>query len=320
MLFGYSLEIDEYVEANRLQPADCHLLKLCCPVCLKPVGLIEVDGHDSLTHIQGFLDDPAFRCDDRLSDFTLEYREQQNMHARNKRTEIVHRDLLIALLGKDPIAQYEDDVAVILGKLRSKGAMRWLAQWHLEMAVDIRRSTPNDEIEFRTDGEDYLAKLSAAHKIEVPSSGYARQVHFQIGHQLMQYLLSRERTADDDYDWLFIHALKLCLSRWTTEARLDGNESVECPCDLDTVAREKIAASRIVVGCFCDFLLEDREAHMKAMETLAGFEIKPPLSPIPMPLIGFIGIEILATMKTTLFRLPYLSMLAESDRPCRPAA
>ncbi len=63
MHYGYSLAINEYVDANRLEPADCGLLKVCCPACKQPVSLLETDGHRSLTHVQPFFDDPAFRCD-----------------------------------------------------------------------------------------------------------------------------------------------------------------------------------------------------------------------------------------------------------------
>jgi hypothetical protein len=318
MLFGYSLIIDEYVDANRLKPTDCDLLKVRCAVCTKPVTLIVEDGHISLAHIQAVFDDPACQCESHLCDFTSDYREHQNARARSKRLETIRWDLLIELLKKDPLARFEDHAEVVLGKLRSRGAMRWLIQWHLEMAVDVCRSTPDDEIEFRSDGENHLAKFGADH-IDIPSSGYARQVHFEIAYQLMQYVLSRKGSADDDYGWLFTHALKLCLSHWTTEARLDGNESEEYPSHIEATARERIAAARIVIGCFCDFLLDDKKKHLKAIKTLAELEIKPPLAPIAMPLVSFVGIEILSAMKTTLFRLPYLSMLSEFDRPCRPA-
>ena len=59
MLFGYSLVIDEYVDANQLEPADCDLLKVCCPVCMNPVSLIRVDGRADLSHVQAVLDDRA---------------------------------------------------------------------------------------------------------------------------------------------------------------------------------------------------------------------------------------------------------------------
>ena len=40
MHYGYSLAINEYVDANRLEPADCGLLKACCPACKQPVSLL----------------------------------------------------------------------------------------------------------------------------------------------------------------------------------------------------------------------------------------------------------------------------------------
>ena len=77
--------------------------------------------------------------------------------------------------------------------------------------------------------------------------------------------------------------------------------------------REKIAAARIIVGQFCDLLLEDRLKHIKAIEILGELEMKPPMTPIPMPLLSYISLDILHAMKTTLFRLPYLAMLSEHD-------
>lgn len=98
MLFGYSLAIDEYIEASCLQPADCNLLEVCCPVCMKPVVLLDGNGRNSLAHLQPSLEDPVFHCDERLADLTLEYREQQNMQAQRRRAKIVQGDLLIDLL------------------------------------------------------------------------------------------------------------------------------------------------------------------------------------------------------------------------------
>ncbi len=313
MLFGYSLALNEYVDANRLEPNDCGLLKVCCPACKQPVSLLEVNGHRSLAHVQPFFDDPAFRCDGPVADLTLEQREQQNLSARNKRTEMIRWDFLIPLLGKDPLANYEDDTEVILGKLRASGAMRWLSRWHREMSADVCGKTCNDPIEFRSEGERHLALLEMPCRIDIPAHGYVRQAHFQIGFDLLQSLLTGKKGANEDYDWLFVHAVKLCLPQWKNEARLDGAEGEEYPKDADAMEREKIAAARIIVGQFCDLLLEDRAKHIKAIEVLTELEMKPPMTPIPMPLLSYISLDILHAMKATLFRLPYLSMLSEHD-------
>ena len=312
MHYGYSLAINEYVDANRLEPADCGLLKACCPACKQPVSLLETDGHRSLTHVQPFFDDPAFRCDGP-ADLTPQQREQHNLLVRDKRTEMIRWDLLIPLLGKDPVADYEDDTEVILGKLRASGAMRWLSRWHLEMAADVCGKTWNDLIEFRSEGERHLAMLATSIRIDIPAHGYVRQTHFQIGFDLLQSLLTGQKGANVDYDWLFVHAVKLCLPKWKNEARLDGAEDEEYPKDADAMEREKIAAARIIVGQFCDLLLEDRSKHIKAIEILGELEMKPPMTPIPMPLLSYISLDILHAMKTTLFRLPYLAMLLEHD-------
>ena len=312
MHYGYSLSINEYVDANRLEPADCGLLKVCCPACKQPVSLLETDGHRSLTHVQPFFDDPAFRCDGP-ADLTPQQREQHNLLVRDKRTEMIRWDLLIPLLGKDPVADYEDDTEVILGKLRASGAMRWLSRWHLEMAADVCGKTCNDLIEFRSEGERHLAMLETSIRIDIPAHGYVRQTHFQIGFDLLQCLLTGQKSANEDYDWLFVHAVKLCLPKWKNEARLDGAEDEEYPKDADAMEREKIAAARIIVGQFCDLLLEDRLKHIKAIEILGELEMKPPMTPIPMPLLSYISLDILHAMKTTLFRLPYLAMLSEHD-------
>lgn len=309
MLFGYSLAINEYADANRLEPNDCGLLKVCCPACKQPVGLLEVNGRRSLAHVQQFFDDPAFRCDGP-ADLTPEQREQHNLLTRDKRTEMIRWDLLIPLLGKDPVANYEDDTEVILGKLRASGAMRWLSRWHREMAADVCGKTCNDLIEFRSDGERHFAMLKTSIRIDIPAHGYTRQTHFQIGFDLLQSLLTGQKGANEDYDWLFVHAVKLCLPKWKNEARLDGAEGEEYPKDADAMEREKIAAARIIVNQFCDLLLEERSKHIKAIEILGELEMKPP---IPMPLLSYISLDILHAMKTTLFRLPYLAMLSEHD-------
>ena len=41
--------------------------------------------------------------------------------------------------------------------------------------------------------------------------------------------------------------------------------------------------------------------------------MKPPMTPIPMPLLSYVSLDILHAMKTTLFRLPYLAMLSAHD-------
>ena len=219
------------------------------------------------------------------------------MLVRDKRTEMIRWDLLIPLLGKDPVADYEDDTEVILGKLRASGAMRWLSRWHLEMAADVCGKTCNDLIEFRSEGERHLAMLETSIRIDIPAHGYVRQTHFQIGFDLLQCLLTGQKSANEDYDWLFVHAVKLCLPKWKNEARLDGAEDEEYPKDADAMEREKIAAARIIVGQFCDLLLEDRLKHIKAIEILGELEMKPPMTPIPMPLLSYISLDILHAMK-----------------------
>jgi hypothetical protein len=314
---GYSLLIDEYIDANQLEPADCELLKVCCPVCLKPVERIQPGRSAALSHVAPAEQQASTPCESRIQDFTLKYREEQNVRARAQRVEFLQWDLFKELLNKDPITSYETHAVMVLGNLKFQGALLWLPDWHLEMVVDVYSRRLGDKVEFWGDGEAHLAQF-AGKLSHIPPSGYGRQVHFQIAYDLMQHLLSRKGFADDNYSWLFTHAFRLCTQKWRTEARIDEDDGEEYPRDADGVLREKIAAARIIVSCCCDLLSRDKKEHKKGIKILTEMEMKPPLTPIVMPLLIFMGIEIMSVMKTTLFRLPYLPMLRLYERPCRP--
>ncbi len=150
MNIGYSLLIDEYVDTNQLEPDDCELLKICCPVCFKPVELIQGRGGAMLSHIP-----PAVikagtgtSCESRIPDFIPEYRDEQNARARARRIEFLHSDLFKELLNKDPVADYETHALMVLGDLKSLGAMAWLSDWHQKMTVDVYGKRLGDKVEF----------------------------------------------------------------------------------------------------------------------------------------------------------------------------
>ena len=319
MNIGYSLLIDEYADANQLESDDCDLLRVCCPVCFSPVELARSGAGTTLSHISPAVIEASAdaSCESSIPDFALEYRDEQNARARAQRIEFLHGGLFKELLNKDPVAEYEMDAAIILGKLKSLGAMDWLWEWHLAMVVDAYSLRLSDKVEFWRDGERHLAQFGSRLS-HIPLAGYGRQVQFQIAYDLMQYLLSRKGPAEDDYSWLFTHAFRLCTQKWGPEARLYENDEGEYPADAGAELRERIAAARIIVSCCCDLLSREKGAHEKSMKILSELEAKPPLTSVVMPLLSFVGLEILDAMETTLFRLPYLPMLRLYERPCRP--
>jgi len=50
MRTGYSLLVDEYVDASLAEPIDCDALRICCPVCQEPVVLDAEAGAPCLRH------------------------------------------------------------------------------------------------------------------------------------------------------------------------------------------------------------------------------------------------------------------------------
>lgn len=316
MHIGYSLLIDEYVNANQVEPDDCELLRIACPVCMKPVELARNHGKAALSHQfpKGGKTNPL--CENSVSEFSSEYMDAQNALARAQRIEFFHWELFKELLNQDPVTKYDTHAVMELGKLKSLGALQWFPDWHREMVVDVYKDRLTDKVEFWSDGEAHLEQFgnSLAH---IPSSGYGRHVHFQIAYDLMQHVLSGKGLANDNYSWLFAHAFRLCAQKWTGEAKIDKDDE-EHPTDEDPAVRKRIYAARTIIACCCDLMMDDKEKHPKAIETLNEETIKLAWTPIAIPLLSFMGYEILSVMKTTLFRLPYLPMLRSFERPCRP--
>ncbi len=87
MKIAYSLLIDEYVDAVRLEKADEHVLRLSCPVCFKPLALDEAQDGPRLIHAETAGAVPELPCETRAHEFTPEYCEEHNLRARRKRVE-----------------------------------------------------------------------------------------------------------------------------------------------------------------------------------------------------------------------------------------
>ena len=316
MKIGYSLLIDEYVDASVLEQADCELLRICCPVCFEPVDLAQSANGLVLCHTASLLFDGDAQCERRVPEFTPEYCELHNVHARKQRLEFLQWNLFLELLNKDPVAHYEKHAMMVLSNLKCKGALIWLPEWHLEWISDTNRARLQDKVEFWNVGEKHLSQKENRFP-HVPKSGYARQVHFQIAYDWLQYLLSRQGRADDNYGWLFAHAFRICLGSWTGAAQvgLDLEKQQE---QVDQDAAEHIAAARILVSCCCDLISDDKGTVEKSVQTLNDVWMQPPITPLRMPFLIFFAAEVAGMMQTTLFRLPFLPLLQEYERPCRP--
>ena len=316
MKIGYSLLIDEYADANVLEQADCELLQICCPVCFEPVALVQCTHGPALRHATSFLFDEDVKCERRVPEFTPEYCEQHNARARKKRLEFLRWNLFVELLNKDPVVRYEKHAMMALSNLRSKGALIWLPEWHLEWILDTNRARLQDKVEFWTVGEKYLSQEEGQFP-HVPKSEYARQVDFQIAYDWLQYLLSRQGLADDNYGWLFAHAFRVCLGSWIAAAKVGlDTEKRQEPMDED--ATERTAATRILVSCCCDMISDVKRVVEKSIQTMNDVWMKPPITPSRMPFLIFFAAEVAGMMQTTLFRLPFLPLLEEYERPCRP--
>jgi len=317
MRTGYSLLVDEYVDANLAEPVDCDALRICCPVCQEPVVLEAEVRTPCFRHATPLF--PCFEaeCESRSSEFGPAYRHQHNSFARQRRLEFLRWDMFKLLLGKDPLGPYKDAERVWeeTPKLLRMGILSRVSDWHWRSVVRPSRERLQDPVEFFATGERHLR--STGEKLpDVPESGLRRQVHFQIAFDLMQSLVAREDFGED-YDWLFVHAFRICVGKWVSiaENALQVDSQLE-PADED--AQEHAAAASIL-GCSALNLLSDdkREIH-NAIEALFEVETKPPIMEDHIPFIIFFGAEIAGEMQCTLCRLPYLPLLGQYDRPCRP--
>lgn len=320
MRTGYSLLVDEYVDANLAEPADCDALRIRCPVCHEPVALETEVGAPTFRHAAPLF--PCFEaeCESHGPGFGPDYRIQHNTRARRRRLEFLHSNPFIELLGKDPLGPpYKDDGAIWeeTPKLlfMGVGALSRMSDWHWRYIVRPSRSRFKDPVGFFTSAENYLR--STERKLpDVPESGLRRQVHLQVAFDLMQSLVAREGLTDE-YDWLFVHAFRICLGKWAGIAEM-GQIDKTLSKTADDDQQEHAAAASILGWSALHLLSKDKKEVEKAIQALIETETEPPIMEHHIPFLTLFGSEIAGEMETTLYRLPYLPLLGAFDRPCRP--
>lgn len=256
-------------------------------------------------------------CESRSPEFDPEYCQQHNTRARRRRLEFLQGELFDLLLGKDPLGPYEDAERIWeeTPKLLSMGVLSRISNWHWRCIVRPSNKRWKDPVEFSASAEKYL-RSTDEELPDVPESGLRRQVHFQVAFDLMQSLVGREDSGED-YDWLFVHAFRICLGKWVSIAENAQKDQTQLG-SSDEDAQEHAAAASIL-GCSALNLLSDDSKNVhEAIEALIQVETKPPITEDRIPIVLFFGAEIAGEMERTLYRLPYLPLLGAYDRPCRP--
>jgi hypothetical protein len=317
MRTGYSFLVDEYVDASLAEPVDCDALGICCPVCQERLVLEAEVQTPCFRHAVPLF--PSFEadCESRSSEFGPEYCHQHNNLARRQRLKFLRWDLFKLLLGKDPLGPCKDAERAWeeTPKLLRMGVLSRVSDWHWRPVVRPSRERLQDPVEFFATAEHHLR--STKEKLpDVPESGLRRQVHFQIAFDLMKSLVAREDFGED-YDWLFVHAFRICVGKWVSIA--ENAQQVESQLEPADEDAQEHAAAASILGCSALNLLSDdkKEIH-NAIEALFEVETKPPIMEDHIPFIIFFGAEIAGEMQCTLCRLPYLPLLGQYDRPCRP--
>jgi hypothetical protein len=320
MRTGYSLLIDEYVDANLAEPTDCDALRIRCPVCQERVVLETEAGVPCFRHAASLF--PCFdaECESHASGFDAAYCHQHNMRARRRRLEFLHSDQFIDLLEKDPLGPpYKDEGAIWeeTPKLlfTGVGALSRMSDWHWRHIVCQLRERFMDPVGSFASAENYLR--STEKKLpDVPESGLRRQVHFQVAYDVMQDLVARE-VLRNEYDWLFVHSYRICMGKWAGIAETGKKTQTQLE-DPDKDQQEHAAAALILTWSALHLLSDDRKEVEKAINALIDVETQPPIMEDHVPFLILFGSNIADEMVRTLYRLPYLPLLGAYDRPCRP--
>jgi hypothetical protein len=150
MRTGYSLLVDEYVDVNLAEPDDCDALRICCPVCERPVMLEADAGVPCFRHaVPQF---PYFdsECELQSKEFDPEYCNQHNTSARRRRLQFLHWEPFKTLLGRDPLGPYQDANRVWeeTPKLLSLGVLSRVSEWHRRSIVRPSLERLKDPVEF----------------------------------------------------------------------------------------------------------------------------------------------------------------------------
>ena len=99
------------------------------------------------------------------------------------------------------------------------------------------------------------------------------------------------------------------------DTTLTAPTQLEAP---DEDIQEHAAAASILGWNALHLLSKDKREVEKAINALIEIETQPPIMEDHVPFLILFGSEIAGEMETTLYRLPYLPLLASHDRPCRP--
>jgi hypothetical protein len=202
MKVGYSLLIDEYVDADLVEPTDLVALRIVCPVCQQTLTL----GTDS--------EEPAFRhavAADRAQVSRCEFESgllvpadysQHNKRARLQRIAFFRRCLSKEVLRRDPgaddpIAPCPAQVAHLFSKENALESLSWLTRRHWDSYFSqMACALVDDPAGFFDWAEEYLGM--PGHLFEdVPASGYRRQVHILAAFDLMQFFVDSEGQTED---------------------------------------------------------------------------------------------------------------------------
>lgn len=318
MKTGYSLLVDEYVEANLAESADCDALRICCPLCQQSVVLETEAGTSRFQHAASSIAGRVGDCESYAAALSPEQCRQQNERARRRRVDFLEWEHFKWLLGKDPMGQsrnarraYEET-----SKLLSQSALWEISRWHWENIIHPSPERLKDPIEFFASAERHLrsARPSFPH---VPDSGLRRQVHIEVAFDLMRSLVDRHDLGDD-YSWLFVHAYRICLGIWYGCAQCQSQDRNQTEIVTEYYERRATDAS---VLCYCgvNLLSADESKVDAALEMLIEGETEQPCIEGQIPLLALFGAEIGGEMQSTLYRLPYLPLLGRYNRPCRPA-
>ena len=321
MEIGYSLLIDEYVDAGLVEPTDLDALRIVCPVCQQTVTLGVDSEEPAFRHLPATDSAQVSRCEFESGLLVPADCSQHNKRARLQRVAFFGRCLSKEVLRRDPgaddpIAPCPAQVTRILSKEDALDSLSWLSRRHWDSYFShMACALIDDPAGFFDWAEEYLGM--PGHLFEdVPASGYRRQVHILAAFDLMQHFVAREGKTED-YQWLFLHALRLCLEKWTYIAQVKSCDRIK-----DSAMREDLiaqtAAARVVSSCIIDLMLGDKKAVEHALRKLETNSTGPPVIHKEMSLRMFLDMSVAGEMEATLFRLPYLPTLASYSRPCQP--
>lgn len=207
MKVGYSLLIDEYVDAGLVEPPDLGVLRIVCPVCQQTLALGTDSEEPEFRHTAAVDRAHTSRCEFESELLTPAGCSQHNRRARLQRLSFFERCLHRKMLprdpdAEDPIAPCPAQVIHILSKEDVLGSLSWLPRQHWDSYFShMACALVGDPVGFFDWAEEYLGM--PGHMFEgVPASGYRRQVHILVAFDLMQGFVENEGKTED-YQWLF---------------------------------------------------------------------------------------------------------------------